>query len=136
MPTCNACPHCHRSFPTPRVERLTSALADALSQIAKQTDGGKVYVKVPAYQFGATHARLVLWGLAEELLIPKRAGSGQTRSGSWRPTVKGMQWISGVTTVSSEVFVLGGKVVGLGRNLVSFEESLASACWRRSGSVA
>ena len=38
-----------------------------------------------------------------------------------------MQWISGVTTVPSEVHVAAGKVVGLGRNLVSFEESLVSA---------
>ena len=38
MPTCEACPTCHRAFSTPRVERLTSNLADALRQIAHQTD--------------------------------------------------------------------------------------------------
>jgi hypothetical protein len=127
MPTCEACPTCHRPYPTPRVERLTANLADALAQIARQTDNGKVYVRVPAYQFGATHARLALWGLAEELLHPRRSGSGQTRSGSWRPTAKGMQWLSGLAVVPSEVFVQGGKVVGLGRAMISFDEALVAA---------
>lgn len=127
MPTCEACPNCHRPYPQPRVEHLTAALADALTQIAKQTDGGKVYVKVEAYRFQGCHARLALWGLAEELLHPKKSGSGQTRSGSWRPTAKGMQWLSGVTQVPSEVHVVGGKVVGLGRTLVGFEEALVAA---------
>ena len=63
MPTssCDACPHCHRPFSTPRVERLTPNLADALAQIARQTQDGKVFVKVPAYQFTGSHAKLALW---------------------------------------------------------------------------
>ena len=121
-----SCTTCHRAFPTPRVERLTSTLADALAQIARQTDGGKVFVRVPAYQFQGVHARLVYWGLVEELLHPRRSGSGRTRSGSWRPTAKGMQWLSGVTAVPSEVFVLGGKVVGLGRTMITWEQALVA----------
>lgn len=127
MPTCNACPTCHRPMPQPRVERLTPLLADALQQIAKQTQDGRVYVKVPAYQFRAQHAKLALWGLAEELLMSKRSGSGQTRSGSWRPTLKGMQFLGGITKVPSELHVQAGKVVGLGRTMVSFEEAMAGA---------
>lgn len=124
--TFHACPTCQRPYPQPRIEHLTPVLADALAQIAKQTDGGKVFVRVPAYQFKGLHARLALWSLAEELLQPRRSGSGQTRSGCWRPTLKGMQWLSGLTQVPSEVHVQGGKVVGLGRTLISFEEALAS----------
>lgn len=107
-------------MPQPRVERLTPLLADALQQIARQTDNGKVFVKVPAYRFQGLHARLVYWGLIEELLHEKRTGSGQTRSGSWRPTSKGLQWLTGLTQVPSEVHVQGGKVVGLGRTMVTF----------------
>lgn len=123
---CTACPTCNRPMPQPRVERLTPVLADALAQIARQTQDGKVFVRVPAYQFKGSHAKLALWGLLEELLHPRRSGSGQTRSGSWRPTLKGMQFLGGITRVPSEVFVQAGKVVGLGRTLVSFEEALAS----------
>lgn len=122
MPTSTCCPTCHRPLPQPEVERLTPALA----QIARQTQDGKVFVRVPAYQFKGRHARLGLWGLAEELLFPKKSGSGQTRSGSWRPTQKGMQWISGLTHVPSEVFVQGGKVVGLGRDLITWEQAMAA----------
>lgn len=123
--SCSACPTCHRPFPSPRVERLTPLLADALQQIARQTQDGKVYVKVPAYRFQGVHAKLALWGLAEELLLEKRSGSRQTRSGSWRPTAKGMQWLAGFGLVPSEVHVHAGKVVGLGRTMVSFEEAMA-----------
>lgn len=121
------CPHCHQTLPVPRVERLTSTLADALAQISRQTQDGAHYVKVPAYQFRGLHARLVYWGLLEELLHQKKSGSGQTRSGSWRPTVKGCQWLSGLTTVPSEVFVLKGRVVGLGCTMITFEEALTQA---------
>jgi hypothetical protein len=133
MPTCEACPTCRRPFPSPRVEHLTPLLASALQQIARQTDGGKVYVKVEAYRFKGTHARLALWGLAEELLHPRRSGSGQTRSGFWRPTQKGMQWISGLTHVPSEVFVQGGKVVGLGRSLITWEQAMLAAPTKGKG---
>jgi len=74
------------------------------------TDGGKVFAKIPAYQYRGLHARLALWGLAEELLHVKRDGHGQTRSGQWRPTQKGMQWLSGMTLVPSEVYVQQGRV--------------------------
>ena len=99
MPTCDACPTFHRAFSTPRVERLTSNLADALRQIAKQTQNGKVFVKVPAYQFAATHARLALWAWPKSCFIladldpgrparglggrPRRACSG---SPAWSPS--------------------------------------------------
>lgn len=129
---CEACPTCRRPLPSPRVERLTPALADALAQIARQTQDGKVFVRIEAYRFKGTHARLALWGLAEELLFEKRTGSGQTRSGSWRPTQKGMQWISGLTHVPSEVFVQGGKVVGLGRSLITWEQAMAQTPAKRS----
>jgi hypothetical protein len=88
--TCPTCPHCHQRLPQPRVERLSPLLAEALSQISRRTDGGKHYVRVPAYQFKGLHGRLALWGLIEELLHPRRSGSGQTRSGGWRPTQKGL----------------------------------------------
>ncbi len=132
---CNTCPHCHQRLPQPRPEALTPKLADALAQIAKQTHNGQHYVKVEAYRFQGCHARLALWGLAEELLHEKKKGAGQTRSGSWRPTQKGMQWLSGLTTVPSEVCVLRGKVVGLGRDLVTFEEAMASSPAPAKGTV-
>jgi len=127
MTTSTCCRTCNRPVPQPEVEQLTPSLADALRQIARQTQDGKVFVKVPAYQFKGRHARLSLWGLAEELLHAKKSGSGQTRSGSWRPTQKGMQGLGGVTTAPSEVYVLKGKVVGLGRTMISWEQAMVAA---------
>ena len=132
---CPTCPHCHQTLPQPRVERLTPALADALAQIAQESQRGQIYVPVAAYRWRGTHARLALWGLAEELLHARRSGSGQTRSGSWRPTQRGMQWLSGLIHVPSEVHVLRGRVVGLGRDLITWEQAMAPApVRRRSGS--
>lgn len=120
-PTKPCCSACRQPLPQPRTERLTPTLAAALEEIAQQTDNGKVFAPIPAYRYRAQHAKLALWGLLEELLFEKKSGSGQTRSGQWRPTSKGMQWLSGMTHVPSEVYVLQGRVVGLGTTPVSFQ---------------
>ena len=46
-----------------------------------------------------------------------------------------MQWLSGMVTVPSVVHVVAGKVVGLGRSMITFQEGVAVFSHPMQGAV-
>lgn len=63
---------------------------------------------------GGDYGKLVLWGLTEALSEPEaeRYSTGG-RSGIWRPTLLGIEFVYGVTPVPAWVLVYNGELVSL-----------------------
>ena len=106
------CHHCGQYLPQERRERLTDGLVRALRQIAAE-GGQHNFIEVDPYKFKGTHGKLRYWDLLEEQMYISEDDPDhpQRRSGRWRLTQRGRDYLAGKIQVPEYAVVLQDQVV-------------------------
>lgn len=116
------CPCCGQRKPKPRVAKIYKMMR-AFTEIAEASGQGQ-WVKVPAFRYSGTHAQLKYWGVIEDQVHYNKAGEEKRRSGVWRVTAHGKEWMAGRVTVPAEAIVLLDAVQNFSSTRLTFNEAM------------